>query len=82
MAIIKKSIASNKTKCHNPKKIGYPPKLTKVNIKIKVIILLFSSLNNNSKLLVENENLMNTTITSNSDKNPRKQNKASKLENI
>jgi hypothetical protein len=27
MAIIKKSIAPNRTKCPNPKKIGYPPKL-------------------------------------------------------
>jgi hypothetical protein len=76
IAIIKKSMASNKTKCPNPKEIKEPPKPTRVSAKIKAIVLLPGSLTNNSELPVEDKDPLNNIITSNSGKNPGKQSKA------
>jgi hypothetical protein len=79
IAIIKKSMTSNKTKCP---KIKEPPKPTRVSAKIKAVVLLPGSFTNNSKLPVKDKNPLNNIITSNSGKNPEKQSKASKLENV
>jgi hypothetical protein len=57
-------------------------KSIRVSFKIKAVVPLPDSLTNNSKLPVRDENPLNATITSNSGKNPGKQNKASKLENV
>jgi hypothetical protein len=70
-------MASNKTKCPNPKEIKKPPKPTRVSAKIKAVVLLPGSFTNNSKLPVEDKDPLNNIITSNSGKNPGKQSKAS-----
>jgi hypothetical protein len=69
-------------KDNNCKHTAIIKKLIKVSFKIKAVVPLPGSLTNNNKLPVGDENPLNATITSNSNKNPGKQNKALKLENV
>jgi hypothetical protein len=61
-AIIKKSMASNKTKYPNPKEIKGLPKPTRVSAK--AVVLLPGFFTNNSKLPVEDKDPLNNIITS------------------